>query len=81
MHVRDGIICQLNLKDPMNILLAQMTKENAVAGKNNYAKSAMYFLSYINVTSYCKNYFNICSVNLTQSEHFFGFDKALERPS
>ncbi|CAB4417191.1 unnamed protein product [Rhizophagus irregularis] len=50
------------------------------AGKNNYAKSVTHFLSYVNDDKTLQKLLQyICSVNLTQPDHYFEFDKALER--
>jgi hypothetical protein len=50
------------------------------AGKSNYARSSTYFLSLINSNSLLQKLLQyVCSVNLTQPGHFFGFDEALER--
>jgi len=51
-----------------------------VAGKCNYARSVTFFLSYIhNDPTLQKLLEYVYSVNLTQLDHFFGFDEALER--
>jgi len=51
-----------------------------ITGKSNYAKSVMYFLTYIEYDSHFQELLKcVCSVNLTQSGYYFTFDKALER--
>ena len=51
-----------------------------IAGKSNYARSVTHFLSYINEDLALQKLLQyICSVNLIQPGHFFGFDEALER--
>ena len=51
-----------------------------VAGKSNYARSVTYFLSYVNDDLTLQKLLQyVCSVNLTQPGHYFGFDEALER--
>jgi hypothetical protein len=60
--------------------LAAFSPFFAVAGKNNYARSTTHFLSYINENPDLQKLLQyVCSVNLTQPGHFFGFDEALER--
>ncbi|CAG8795516.1 23703_t:CDS:2, partial [Cetraspora pellucida] len=51
-----------------------------VAGKKNYAKSVVHFLSYIEDYPSIKELLkHACSVNLTRPGHYFGIDEALER--
>ncbi len=59
--------------------LAAFSPLFSVVGKSNYAKSITHFLSYISENSDLQKLLQyICSVNLTQPEHFLGFDKTLE---
>jgi len=51
-----------------------------IAEKLNYARSVTYFLTYsIENDLYLQELLkHVCSINLTNSEHYFAFDKALE---
>ena len=51
-----------------------------VAEKSNYTRLVTYFLSYANDDLTLQKLLQyVCSVNLTQPGHYFGFDEALER--
>ncbi|RIA84616.1 hypothetical protein C1645_832009 [Glomus cerebriforme] len=52
----------------------------AISEKSNYTRSVIYFLSYVNDDITLQNLLQyVCSANLTQKGHYFGFDEALER--
>ena len=49
-------------------------------GKSNYAKSVVYFLTYVEYDPHLQELLRcVCSVNLTRSGYYFAFDEALER--
>ncbi|GES82336.1 hypothetical protein GLOIN_2v1474502 [Rhizophagus clarus] len=51
-----------------------------VAGKVNYARSVTYFLTYVENDPHLQELLrHVCSINLTNSGHYFAFDEALER--
>ncbi len=51
-----------------------------VTGKSNYARSVVYFLTYVEHDPHLQELLKcVCSVNLTQPGHYFAFDEALER--
>jgi len=51
-----------------------------IVGKSNYSKSITHFLYIIFKDPSLQSLFNyIYSINLTNSDHFFAFNKALER--
>ena len=49
-------------------------------GKSNYARSVVYFLTYVESDPHLQDLLKcVCSVNLTHPGHYFAFDEALER--